>query len=528
MKNIKYFILIFLSYSCANFIAPTGGEQDKEPPILLSSIPENQSKNFKGKEIFLEFDELIDASEIYNQLTVSPKLEKSYETRVKNNTLRIRFEEEFKDSTTYAFYFKNSIKDLTEKNAARNLKLIFSTYDKIDSLELSGQIQNIYTKDPILDATVALYPYDTTSIYNRDPMYFALTDSLGNYKIENIKDNNYFLMAFTDDNNNLRYDQDNELMAFVRDSINLTENIKQEKLELFKSNNNALRIRRTQIQEYAYIVSLNKPILEAQIEYENEQDSSEVYLEMKTDQLLFHKLTDNQLDTLHTSVIIKDSLMNTDTLNLKINFRERGRRKRNEILRIQSDIANNQSITQNIYYNLYFTSPIKEARLNKIQILSDTLALENINIEQKSPLHFIISKEGVNGEQIELNIPSNTFESINGDTNTLFKLINPILIDSELGLIEGGVKDTSEIEKIAILKNFKSNKEISRMTFKEQFLFEKLIPGEYRIEIIFDVNKNGIWDTGNVEKGILPEKLLVTPHPIRVRSNYEIRNLIVE
>lgn len=528
MKNLKFLLLIFLLYSCANFIAPTGGEQDKEPPLLISSIPENQSKNFKGKEIYLEFDELIDASDIYNQLTVSPKLEKSFEAKVKNNTLRIKLEEEFKDSTTYAFYFKNSIKDLTEKNPARNLKLIFSTYDKIDSLQLSGQVQNIYTKEPILDAIVALYHYDTTSIYKRDPMYFALTDSSGNYKIENIKDNKYFLMAFTDKNNNLRYDQDTELMAFVKDTINLTENINQEKIELYKSNNNPLRIRRTQVQEFAYVVSLNKPILEAKLEFENEQDSSKVYLETKTDQLLIHKLIDNQIDTLFTNVFITDSLMNKDTLNLKINFREESRRKRNEILRIQSDISNNQSVTGDIQYNISFSSPIKEARIDQIKILSDSIAMENINIEQNSPLNFTISTIAKNEKQIELNIPSNTFESISGDTNTLFKLINPILMDSELGLIEGSVNDSSKINKIAVLKDFNNNKEIRRITFEEQFLFERLIPGEYKIEIIFDENDNSIWDPGNIEKKNLPEKLLITSHPIRVRSNYEIRNLIVE
>jgi uncharacterized protein (DUF2141 family) len=46
-------------------------------------------------------------------------------------------------------------------------------------------------------------------------------------------------------------------------------------------------------------------------------------------------------------------------------------------------------------------------------------------------------------------------------------------------------------------------------------------PGEYDLRILFDENKNGIWDTGNFEKKKQPEKVFAISQKLSVRENFE-------
>lgn len=46
-------------------------------------------------------------------------------------------------------------------------------------------------------------------------------------------------------------------------------------------------------------------------------------------------------------------------------------------------------------------------------------------------------------------------------------------------------------------------------------------PGEYEMRILYDDNKNGIWDIGNFAKKIQPEKVYSIPQKLAVRENFE-------
>ena len=58
-KNHYYIVLLLHCFiaSCAQIVAPTGGERDKIPPIITSSKPENKAINFSQKEISIQFNE---------------------------------------------------------------------------------------------------------------------------------------------------------------------------------------------------------------------------------------------------------------------------------------------------------------------------------------------------------------------------------------------------------------------------------------------------------------------------------------
>ena len=52
-------------------------------------------------------------------------------------------------------------------------------------------------------------------------------------------------------------------------------------------------------------------------------------------------------------------------------------------------------------------------------------------------------------------------------------------------------------------------------------IFEKLLPGDYTLKLVYDRNINKKWDTGNYLKRIQPERIVLYPQKINVKSATE-------
>ena len=46
-------------------------------------------------------------------------------------------------------------------------------------------------------------------------------------------------------------------------------------------------------------------------------------------------------------------------------------------------------------------------------------------------------------------------------------------------------------------------------------------PGQYNIRILYDINKNGIWDTGNYWEKKQPELVLPVEQNINIKANWD-------
>ncbi|MEP5634606.1 MAG: Ig-like domain-containing protein, partial [Maribacter dokdonensis] len=74
---IFVFIIILVSYQCAQRGNPTGGPKDITAPELTRAEPPNMTTNFKGQKIRLYFNELVKLKDIQKQLIISPPLKNS-------------------------------------------------------------------------------------------------------------------------------------------------------------------------------------------------------------------------------------------------------------------------------------------------------------------------------------------------------------------------------------------------------------------------------------------------------------------
>jgi len=56
---------------------------------------------------------------------------------------------------------------------------------------------------------------------------------------------------------------------------------------------------------------------------------------------------------------------------------------------------------------------------------------------------------------------------------------------------------------------------------QEKYKIKLFNPGEYQISILFDINNNGKWDTGNYWKKLQPEKVVARKQTLQIRANWD-------
>ena len=181
-------------------VAPTGGEKDLSSPSLLSINSEVKTKQTNQKIISFKFDEFIVPNHWEENFYISPPIKKRIQKKIKVTTLILTIEDTLTKNTTYQLALNNCIKDLNEGNVLDTLYYIFSTSDEVDTLTLSGRLQDAYTLDAIKNAWVMLFDEtkNDTVIFKGTPNYIAKTDKDGYFNFPNLNAHNYKIVALTD------------------------------------------------------------------------------------------------------------------------------------------------------------------------------------------------------------------------------------------------------------------------------------------------------------------------------------------
>jgi len=198
MESIySIFIYLLLLSSCANIVAPTGGEKDTDPPeILNKTILEKEGIT----SIDFTFNEYIQLNKWEEYFYISPPTEKRIQKKIKGKVLTLTIEDTLTKNTTYNIALNNCIKDNNEGNIIDTLNFIFSTSDKMDSLTLSGQLQDAYTLNAVENAWIMLFEETRVDsiIFKEKPNYIAKTNKNGDFYFPNLNSKNYTIVSLTD------------------------------------------------------------------------------------------------------------------------------------------------------------------------------------------------------------------------------------------------------------------------------------------------------------------------------------------
>lgn len=530
------FAFCLLLLNCSQPISPTGGKRDTIPPKLVKSIPINKLTNYKGRTVELEFDEYIVAENLQQKLLITPDAGE-YDFKSKPNSIKITFKKSLDSAKTYSLSFGDAIKDFAEKNPAQNLRFVFSTGQYIDSASVRGEIKDLLTNKPLLDVLVGMYPNsDTLNIEKIKPAYFTRSDSAGRFSIENIKSDTYRLVAFDDKNRSLTYNPKAERIAYLRDSTTLKDStqISGVSLKVFMANNTPAKVRNTTPRAYYYSINYDKGFLDYKVNFDNPEDSIP-HFQAGTNELRFYN-TKNRKDTLVAKIMIRDSIGLVFEHTQKIKFREIRTGSKNadanrDPFEMRTNFQPNEEIEPRFFtLRLTFTKPLAEARLNQIQLFSDSTKAEKIQpsdfIWANNKTILTLTRPIVAQRQLKIILPKSTFFSVENDTvpERIYKL--PIMEEENYGILEGEIRGAKGKFIIELLDDkFEVVKSIANKT---PYQFNFLKPATYSIRVIGDENSNGLWDTGNFKNKQLAEPIFFYPDPVKVKKNFVMSGIDID
>ena len=212
-------LLIVLLHACANRGYPEGGPKDTTPPRVIGETPPSYSTNFNKKRANIYFDEYVQLKDITGKFIISPPQKKSPKVRLMGKYVQVDFLDTLRPNTTYSLDFADAIVDNNEGNPLGFYRYVFSTGNTIDSLELSGNVVNAESGEPVLNMFVLLYENHADTMPLKElPNYVARTDSSGFFRLTNLKDTTYRVVALGDNNRDYKYTPEGEMFAFL-DSV---------------------------------------------------------------------------------------------------------------------------------------------------------------------------------------------------------------------------------------------------------------------------------------------------------------------
>ena len=209
---------MIFSHSCANTTTPpSGGPKDTIPPLITEIYPVLGQTNVPRSKTKLEikFNEYVTVKDP-KSLFLSPPLEKSPMFKLKGKGVVVYFEGDLDSNKTYTLDVTNAIADNNEGNMFPGYTLVFSTGDRIDSMVVTGLVQDCNTLEPLKGATVMLYKdHADSAIFLKRPDAAVKTDDWGFFCLRNIQDTVYRMYAIIDENNNNLYEAETEKVAFI-------------------------------------------------------------------------------------------------------------------------------------------------------------------------------------------------------------------------------------------------------------------------------------------------------------------------
>jgi len=505
-KYISILIISLLLFSCAEQVPPSGGKKDITPPKAIKETPENYSTNFHFSRIEIKFDEFIQLNKGGGNIIISPRIDKKPKIELLGKIVRITFQEILQKNTTYIINFGSSIKDYNEGNELINYKYVFSTGKYIDSLQVSGKIENAFTKEKLKNIIVVLYKSTEDSILTKQPLYITKTNKDGNYNIENIKKGKYQIAALDDKNLNYIFDQETEKIGFMNKLLILDSSITNIDLNLFSNYNETKIIDYTNKENNHIIFNFNKAFLNLAVDISSYNNEDVFYYSLDKKQFHYYYNSKDSIDT-YFYFTINNSKKDTFKIKLKeeeinnpINYNTKGS--------IKDD--------KNIFI-INFNYPIDTFNTNKLKIKSNkgnisyyynwknnnkTLIIETLQLEDTL---FVFSKDSC-FKSFHSYYTKGKIDTIQNFKESFSNLT--LLLSPQENIIIELYNNNNKLIKV---------KNVSRET---RVYFNNLDQGTYYIRVYKDNNQDEIWNTGLLKTKKQAEETLLYKE-IELKTNWD-------
>lgn len=510
-------ILLAVIASCAQIVAPTGGPKDSTPPRVIKENPANKQTLLKDKKIVVSFDEFVTLSNPNDQIVISPPLDEKPEFEVSGKSVVVTFTSKPKDNVTYTINFGNAIVDAHEGNILSDYRYVFSTGLFVDTLMISGIVINAENNVGVKNISVCLYKdslFNDSTIYLSKPAYFSKTKENGYFTLQNLPPGRFRLVGFSDENKNLLYDK-NEAICFNSKPIQTTDTTNMFRLGLY----NPDLYKRGHIidtfsrEQHKYTFLVYKP-----------STAVVTPVNAKT-HYLWKKQGKSETDSLFvfTGMNDPDSLLfsyNNTTFPIKT---KKNAPKPKIIMDLNKNVELNDSVS------LSFTTPLSLINTAGIQLLEDTIPVKyNITpdaLKRTVKVHYPWKEN----TKYEIHFNDSCFTDIYGQFNKKDKFIWSSKNLKSYSSLKLNFTYTDSLENVLVLITSVDEKQLFKSFYinkQKEWFFDYIMPATYKIKLIHDVNRNGIWDNGDFMAQKQPESVFYVPENITLRAYWDLEQSI--
>ena len=530
---IALFVLLLLlsGFQCAKRGSPSGGPKDTTPPELIRSDPENFSLNFDARRIRLYFDEYIKLEDVQNQLIISPPLKNQPEISPQGQAskyIEIILKDTLLENTTYTLNFGQSIVDNNEGNPNSFLTYVFSTGDYIDSLSLRGEVKDAFNLKADQFISVMLYELDTaytdSAIYQRPPYYLTNTlDSATTFNLQNLKAGKYVLRALKDEGKNNLFDPKTDKIGFIQDTVVLPTDTAYS-LTLFREIPAYSPVIPSLVSSNRIVFGFNggtenvkisalSPIpdtVSTLVAREPEKDTLNYWFTpFERDSLVFEivqeELGQRDTFTVKTRSLEPDSLIITPSHRGNINFEDS--------------------------YSLKASLPIISIDTTQFEMMDQDSTAIPLKMELDSLNNQVaLAFEKTPNASYRMQVFPGAITDFFGETNDTLNLRLTTGSYADFGNLRLNLNGAVSYPVIVQLTD---NKGVTKRELyareSQVFEFNNIEPASYLIRLIFDLNQNQKWDTGDYLKKVQPEPVLYYPMEVEMRANWEkVETFIIE
>ncbi|MCU0471739.1 MAG: Ig-like domain-containing protein [Bacteroidales bacterium] len=566
-KQILTLILTyFLIEGCAKISSPLGGPRDKEPPVIVKSTPENGARNFKGKRFAITFDEYVVLDKINEKFMISPPMVKKPKVSLKGKSLVVEYEDDLSDSTTYTFNFQDAIKDLNEGNEIDNYQFVFSTGPVIDSLSVTGNVYKAYDLNPPEETLILLYrKLEDSAVVKHIPGYISRADKKGYFRLDNLKTGTYRLYALKDADNSKNFNLPGEEFAFLDTSIVISpgKNYLPVVKDTVKVQNEKVNTTDTTVLkgEYRLILFLHEKKMHYLTSSARNTPYNLIYtLSLPPDTMGFDFSIP---DTDAKSYLLERSKGN-DTLRIWLSDSSLySRQQINTLVRYPFTDTTGNIVKKEDTILMRFLMPRSTRGKTKPVPYSVKTSFSGSSLRpgQKIILTSLTPFRDPDTSLIRIYELTGTEKKaipfrLNQDSTNSCKMTMDVMLvqgknylyvadSAAFGNVYGEQADSTGVKfsirandtfgKLTInIKNYQGDRIIQLLSSDEKVVREKqmdqdgkadftfLDPGKYKIRVIYDLNIDGKWTTGDYEKGRQPEPVSFFPREIEVKANWEI------
>lgn len=546
------FVPMLFVHSCANTTqAPSGGPKDTIPPALISAKPYIGAINVAthGTKFSFGFDEYVKIKN-NNNIFLSPPLTKTPKSKISGKKVIVWFEEDLLPETTYSISFTGAIVDNNEGNMFPGFSFVFSTGERIDSMLITGTVQDCNSLAPMKDMTVMLYKDQSDSaIFKHRPDAACKTDDWGFFCLPYIQDTVYRLYAIKDVNNNNLYDPDSELIGFIDTLIRPLTHVADTLPEMMSYDMKDTLGCQARKSEYTINMFRERPSKQF---ISNQGRFAERHGFVKfmaqdawIDSLWISGYKSNQIITQFNimqdslEIWVNDRKKTPDTLNLWVNYRKTDslgvlspelervklfqenapkKKSRKDIKHEDTTCVFKMEAVPEVVeqdgISLTFNFPIIYENFDSIRFVAVNPKQQEeeakFKVEQDSTnlRRYIIRPElkHMEGYEYMFKVPHKCFRDINGFYSDSTQVKYKLPSDETLSTL---ILDMQGVDRKIIVELLdKSKKSVKRkyvINSSQSLLFPYLKEGEYAIRVTDDGNENSIVDTGSVLDHRQPE-----------------------